>query len=95
MSWNGNKVFVLLDILSDNSKYSQLSIMQSELVKRQVKYSFTSYIFSFKFVGTVFVSSSFDLVSASITLPQLIAELSIILSKYYPFLQLYLARFQI
>ena len=45
--------------------------------------------FLLKFVGIVFVSSSYD----SITTSHVIAELSIILAKYFLFSQLYVAGF--
>ena len=51
---------------------------------------FTSCFFSLKFVGIVFVSSSYD----SITSSYVIAELSIIRAKYFPFSQLHVAGFQ-
>ena len=52
---------------------------------------------SSKFVGTVFVSSSFNLASAAIVSSQVNNESSIILQlgKYFPFLQLRVAGFQI
>ena len=50
--------------------------------------------FSLKFVIAVFVSSSYDLSSASIILSHVTTELSIILAKYLPFLQLLVAGFQ-
>ena len=48
--------------------------------------------FSLKFVKTVFVSSSYDLGSA--ILSHVTTELSIILAKYLPFLQLHVEGFQ-
>ena len=46
--------------------------------------------FLMKFVGIVFISSSYDFITSS----QIIAESSIILAKYFPFLQLHVAGFQ-
>ena len=46
-------------------------------------------LFSLKFVGIAFVSSTLDLASASVVSSRVIAESSIILAKYFPFLQLY------
>ena len=80
-------VFVLLDILSDNTKYYQLSVIQWYLIKMQVKYRsivFYSLLFLLKFVGIVFLSSS-----------HVITESSIIFGKYLPTLQLHVAGFQI
>ena len=51
--------------------------------------------FSLQFVGIVFVSSSFDLVSASIISSHVITELTVILAKYFPFSQLHIEEFQI
>ena len=56
---------------------------------------FTGCFFSLKFVGIVFVSSTYDLASASIISPDVITESSIIFAKYLPFLQLHVAGFQI
>ena len=47
--------------------------------------------FSLKFIQTVFVSSSYDSIISS----HAIAESSIILAKYFSFLQLHVAGFQI
>ena len=47
--------------------------------------------FSLKFVGIVFISSSYDF----ITLSQIIVESSIILSKYFPFLQIHSLQVQL
>ena len=46
-----------------------------------------------KFVGNIFVSLSFDLASASRILSHAIAERSIILAKYFPFLQIHIVGF--
>ena len=48
---------------------------------------FTSYLFSLKLVGTVFVVSLFS--------SHLITESSVTHAKYFPFLQLHVAGFQI
>ena len=47
--------------------------------------------FSLKFVGIVFISSSYNFITSS----YLITESSIILAKYFPFSQLHVAGFQI
>ena len=54
---------------------------------------FKGCFFSLKFVGIVFVSSSWDLASHHSS--HVIAESSIILAKYLPFLQLHVSGFQI
>ena len=46
--------------------------------------------FLMKFVGIVFISSSYDFITSS----QIIAESSIILAKYFPFSQLHVTGFQ-
>ena len=51
--------------------------------------------FSLRFVGIVFVSSSFDLGFTSIISSHVITELSIIIAKYFPILQLHGEGFQI
>ena len=56
---------------------------------------FYRLLFSLKFVGAVFVSLTFNIASASIISSHSIAESSIILAKYFPFLQLHVAGFQI
>ena len=62
------------------------------------------FSFSLKFVGTDFVASSFDLalvamvfdhLSSIISSSHVITELSVILAKYFPFLQLHVEGFQI
>ena len=61
------------------------------------------FSFSLKFVGTDFVASSFDLALvamvfdhlSSIISSHVITELSVILAKYFPFLQLHVEGFQI
>ena len=64
-------------------------------MKMQVKYrnfAFDSLLlFSLKFVGIVFISSSYN----SITSPQIIVKLSIILAKYFKFSQIHVAGFQV
>ena len=55
---------------------------------------FTGCFFSLKFVGTV-VTSLYDLGSASIISSHVIAESSILLAKYFGFLQLHVAEFEI
>ena len=45
---------------------------------------------SLKFVGIIFISSSYD----SITSSQIIAESFIMLAKYFPFSQLHVAGFK-
>ena len=50
---------------------------------------------SLKFVVTDFVSSSFDLASTSIIPSHVITELSIILAKHFPCLQLHEEGFQV
>ena len=60
----------------------------------QVKYRhsvFYRLYFLLKFVGIAFVSLSYDSIISS----HIIAELSIILAKYLPFLQLHVEGFQI
>ena len=57
------------------------------------KFCFTSYFFLFKFVETV--SLLFDLASMSIISSHIMTELSIILAKYFQFLQLHIAGYQI
>ena len=67
-------------------------------MKMLVKYSNVFYeliFFSIKIVGTVFVSSPFDLASVSIILSDIIAESSIILAKYFAVPQLHVAGFNI
>ena len=59
------------------------------------KFLFCRLILSLKFVGTVSVSSPYDLASASIISSHIIPELSIILAKHLPFSQLHVAGFQI
>ena len=64
----------------------------------KVKYTnlwFTCCILSLKFVGTVFVSSLYDLASASIISSHIITELLKILAKYLSFSQLHVSGFQI
>ena len=56
-----------------------------------VFYNFVITFFSLKFVGIVFVFSLYG----SITSSQLIAESFIIGAKYFPFLQLDVAGFQV
>ena len=51
--------------------------------------------FTLKFIGIVFLSSSNELVSASIILSHIITEFSVILTKYLTFSQLHVAGFQI
>ena len=68
-------------IINDASKIDHFCVLQV-------------IVFSLKFVGTVFVSSLFDLASASITLSRIIVETAIILAKYFPFSQLPIAGFQ-
>ena len=61
------------------------------------------FSFSLKFVGTDFVASSFDLALvamvfdhlSSIISSHVITELSVILAKYFPFLQLHVEGFKI
>ena len=48
-------------------------------------------LFSFKFVGIVFISLSYG----SITSPHIIVELSIILAKYFQCSQLHVAGFEV
>ena len=81
-------VFDLHDILPDNRKYQQLSIVQWQLIKWQVKHrNFVFYkLLSIKFLRFVFVSS--------MILSHVIAESSAVLAKYFPFLQLHVAGFQ-
>ena len=63
---------------------------------------FASDVFSLKFIGIAFVSSSINIASsydlasafASLISSHLIIESSIILAKYFPFLQQHVARFQ-
>ena len=73
--------------------------MQQQLIKRLVKYRnfvfHKFYFFSLKFVGNTFVSSPFDLASASIISLHVIADSSIRLAKYFQLWQLHLAGFQI
>ena len=82
-------VFDLHDILPDNRKYQQLSIVKWQLIKWQVKHrNFVFYkLLSIKFLQFVFVSS--------MILSHVIAESSAVLAKYFPFLQLHVAGFQI
>ena len=68
-------------IINDASKIDHFCVLQV-------------IVFSLKFVGTVFVSSLFDLASASLTLSRIIVETAIILAKYFPFSQLPIAGFQ-
>ena len=73
--------------------------MQWQLIKRKVKYRnflvLEIAFFALIFIVTVFVSSSYDLSSASIISSYVITELHIILAKYLPFLQVHVAGFQI
>ena len=61
----------------------------------QVKYNNSAFhrffFFSLKFVGTVFVSLSYDCITSS----RIIAESSITLPKYFPFSQPHVEGFQI
>ena len=64
----------------------------------QAKYgNFMSYslFFSLQFVGTVFLYLSYALATASIIPSHVITELSTILAKYFLFLELHVAGFQI
>ena len=51
---------------------------------------FTGYFLSLKFVGIVYISSSYDFITSS----QILAESSIILAKYFSFSQLHVTGFQ-
>ena len=64
-------------------------------VKYRIFFCFTVYFISLKFIGIVFVSSSFDLAFVSIISSYVTTESSIILAKYFPFSQLHVAGFQI
>ena len=56
-------------------------------MKMQVKHKNFKIL---KFVGVVFISASYQFITSS----HIIAKLSIILAKYFPFPQLRIARFQ-
>ena len=87
---------VLLDILSDNSKYKQLSKLQLQLIKRQVKYGNFVFYKLYFFIKIFFSLSSFEHSFAydPITSSQVIAESSITFAKFSPFSQLNVAGFQ-
>ena len=82
-------VFLLLDILPSNKKI--LTAINNAMIINK-KTSKIYKFFEILFVGTVFVKTLFVV---SIILSQVITELSIILSKYLPFLEIHIAGFQI
>ena len=54
-------------------------------------FAFYRLLFSLKFVGFVFASSSYDSIISS----RVIAESSIIFAKYFPFSQLHIEGFKV
>ena len=70
-------------------------VINKKAVKKKKKFVFYKlYVFSLKFVGIVFVSSLFDSACASIIPSHVITESSIMLTNYFSFSQLHVARFQ-
>ena len=65
-------------------------VINKKASKKKEILCFTSFIFSLKFVGAVFVSASFvSSFSSHVTI-----ESSITVAKYFPFSQLHVAGFQ-